>query len=73
MAFVDDTPANIYAAQHLGWHARLVCLLKNEILETATQLSGEKLAEFSVNSKNLVFGDEAARRVEVLFSKLIAR
>ena len=71
IAFVDDTPANVKAARALGWHASLVCLLKSELLETSQQLNEQELSDLSSQSCNLVFGEEAACRVESLFSKLI--
>jgi FMN phosphatase YigB (HAD superfamily) len=70
LAFVDDTPANVRAARALGWHASLVCLLKSEYIESWHSLGDQKLSDLSTNSCNLVFGEEAARRVESLFSKL---
>jgi FMN phosphatase YigB (HAD superfamily) len=70
-AFVDDTPVNVHAALNLGWQARLVCLLKDSILSRARDMSEGELSAASVRSENLVFADEAARRVEGLFSHLI--
>lgn len=67
-AFVDDTPVNVRAARNLGWQASLVCLLKDEHLNRAPQLTEQQLADVSTNSKNLVFADDAARRVEHLFA-----
>lgn len=72
LAFVDDTPANVRAARSLGWHASLVCLLKAEYLNSAHRMSDDELSELSIKSSNLVFGEEAACRVETLFSKLIS-
>ena len=71
LAFVDDTPANVRAARALGWHASLVCLLKPEHLETWHRLNEQELNDLSTSACHLVFGEEAARRVENLFSKLI--
>lgn len=70
LAFLDDTPANVRAARALGWHASLVCLLKIEYLTAAQHMSDRELHEISTNSCNLVFGDDAAQRVEGLFKKL---
>ena len=72
LAFVDDTPQNVLAARELGWNASLVCLLKQEFLQKSQMLSLEELAIISTQSKNLVFGDEAAQRVEWLFNHLIS-
>ena len=67
--FLDDTPANVIAAQNEGWNARLVALLKEDDhqLFLKNKLEANILAEKSKNSKNLIFGDEAAKRVESLF------
>lgn len=73
LAFIDDTPANVRAAHALGWHARLVCLLKDEFLAQADQLTDQTLQDVSVDSTHLVFGETAARRVEGLFSNLLGR
>jgi HAD superfamily hydrolase (TIGR01509 family) len=72
MAFVDDTPINVRAARQLGWQSSLVCLLKDEFLEKAKTLDGDSLARLSTQSQNLVFGDEAAKRVEGLFAELLS-
>lgn len=71
LAFVDDTPINIHAARALGWKASLVCLLKPEDLKKADSYRKEELEKLSVQSENLVFGDEAAKRVERLFIHLV--
>lgn len=72
LAFVDDTPVNIRAARALGWQSNLVCLLKDDILKSAKQLSASELSTHSANSKNLVFADEAAQRVEWLFADILS-
>jgi len=72
LAFIDDTPINVRAARSLGWHSSLVCLLKDEFLNQATQMPDQELARLSVSSENLVFADEAAKRVEKLFSQLLS-
>lgn len=71
LAFVDDTPVNVRAAQQLGWHASLVCLLKDELLKEAHALPAQQLASLSTDSCNLLFGDAAAQRVEALFVHLL--
>jgi HAD superfamily hydrolase (TIGR01509 family) len=71
-AFVDDTPVNVRAARTLGWQSSLVCLLKDNLLAAAAQMSENELAQISVNSENLVFADEAAKRVEGLFAMLLS-
>ena len=71
LAFVDDTPANIHAARSVGWQSSLVCLLKEEYLHEAHAMSANELSQLSTNSKNLVFGEEAAKRVEKLFAPLL--
>jgi FMN phosphatase YigB (HAD superfamily) len=71
-AFVDDTPANVRAARALGWQSSLICLLKDELLGTAVRMSENELAQISTSSKNLVFADEAAKRVEGLFAKILS-
>jgi HAD superfamily hydrolase (TIGR01509 family) len=71
LAFVDDTPINVRAARHLGWQSSLVCLLREELLSQARTLDADTLARVSTQSGNLVFGDEAAKRVESLFVELL--
>ena len=71
-AFVDDTPVNVRAARALGWQSSLVCLLKDDLLTSAARMSESELARLSTSSENLVFADEAAKRVEGLFAKLLS-
>ncbi|MEY4066073.1 MAG: hypothetical protein RIR26_2281 [Pseudomonadota bacterium] len=71
VAFVDDTPVNVRAAHTKGWHASLVCLLKDDILKEAHSLSAAQLASLSTDSRHLLFGDAAAKRVEALFVNLL--
>ncbi|MEN9826914.1 MAG: hypothetical protein RI953_2659 [Pseudomonadota bacterium] len=70
LGFIDDTPVNVRAARSLGWQASLVCILKDDYLNRAPQLTEQELGEISTQSKNLVFADEAARRVEHLFTQI---
>ncbi|MBM3381568.1 MAG: HAD-IA family hydrolase [Betaproteobacteria bacterium] len=72
LAFVDDTPINVRAARNLGWQSSLVCLLKDDLLSKARALDADTLAQLSTQSQNLVFGDEAAKRVEGLFVELLS-
>lgn len=71
LAFVDDTPINVRAARSAGWQASLVCLLKDEFLNQAAEMKDTELAALSVQSKNLLFADDAAKRVEALFKNLV--
>ena len=72
--FVDDTPINILAAQEFGWNASLVCLLKEPYFQQLLkhETNDEELLSKSTRSENLLFGDEAAQRVENLFSALLS-
>ncbi|MEY3902765.1 MAG: hypothetical protein RL189_2071 [Pseudomonadota bacterium] len=71
LAFVDDTPINVRAARALGWQSSLVCLIKDEILSNVHSLTDGELATLSVESKNLLFADAAAKRVESLFARIL--
>lgn len=72
--FVDDTPDNVRAAARQGWNARLVCLLNDSLFEAANlgRVPEDELARKSTDARNLVFGDEAAKRVERLFAELLS-
>ncbi|MEN9808480.1 MAG: hypothetical protein RLZZ488_47 [Pseudomonadota bacterium] len=71
LAFLDDTPINVRAARSLGWQSALVCLLKDEYLSNADSITDGELAAISLESKNLLFADAAAKRVESLFARIL--
>ncbi len=71
--FVDDTPANVKAALNVGWNARLVNLVKDEIL---MKLKHNEIDDFefqhaSIKRESLLFADQAAQRVEALFGNFL--
>jgi len=72
--FVDDTVVNVTAARDFGWNAALVCLASDELLRGCAEgtLGEADFTHAARTSKNLVFGDQAARRVEELFAPMLA-
>ncbi|MES2616192.1 MAG: HAD family hydrolase [Bdellovibrionota bacterium] len=72
--FVDDTPVNIHQAISFGWNARLVNLLKSDILNKLkrNEIDDVAIQQASKKRENLLFGEPAAQRVEELFGKLLA-
>lgn len=71
--FVDDTPANVRAAIDFGWNASLVNLLNENIMQkvSANEISDEELKLISKQRQHLLFGLEAAQRVENIFRNIV--
>ncbi|KAB8029939.1 HAD family hydrolase [Fluviispira multicolorata] len=71
--FIDDTPSNVKAARAMNWNASLVLLFNEHILE---QISKNKLSEIQIieashKRDNLIFGQDAAKRVEKIFERIV--
>ena len=71
--FIDDTPANIHAALDFGWNARLVNLVKDEILNKMkhNEITDLEFQQASQKRENLLFGEQASSRVVALFGNLL--
>jgi HAD superfamily hydrolase (TIGR01509 family) len=71
--FIDDTPANVYAAREAGWQSGLVNLLNDVILQKLKSglISPEELKVFSKQRENLLFGVLAGSRVEKIFGNML--
>ncbi|WP_186646942.1 HAD family hydrolase [Fluviispira vulneris] len=72
--FIDDTPANVRAAREMNWQASLVNLFNNSILEKISQkkITEKELKDASHKRENLLFGQNAAVRVENLFKSIVS-
>lgn len=72
--FLDDTPANVKSALNLGWNARLVNLIKDDILVKLkhNEISDSEFQIASQKRENLLFGEEASQRIEFLFGKIFS-
>ncbi|WGL60379.1 HAD-IA family hydrolase [Pigmentibacter sp. JX0631] len=71
--FIDDTPANVRAAIDFGWNASLVNLLNENIMAMieSNKISDLELKTLCKERENLLFGINAARRVENIFRNVI--
>ncbi len=71
--FVDDTPVNVRAAIDFGWNASLVNLLNENIMQkvSANEVTDEDLKVISKQRQHLLFGLEAAKRVEHIFRNIV--
>lgn len=71
--FVDDTPANVRAALDFGWNASMVNLLNDNIMLKVqrNEISEAELKDASKKREHLLFGLEAARRVENIFRNIV--
>lgn len=71
--FVDDLPPNVIEAKRHGWNAALVLTITESLLERAKtgQVTDADLQVLSSKRENLIFGEQAARRVRDIFKELI--
>jgi HAD superfamily hydrolase (TIGR01509 family) len=72
--FVDDLPANVLAARERGWNASLVELVEAGVRQRFLEgsMNESEWLKASRNASHLVFGEEAAKRVEALFTNVFS-